>query len=188
MKSFVSLIVAGLLCVAAVGAQAQESPFKFDFPGLPPAAAPQAKVLDTASLKTMLTDLGYQPEQLGVAGGFVAFKITLQHADGTRTSMAAIDPATGNVVLVGGGFASAPDVGRATTTWYRKLAKINNALSPRTIFINDSDVLGMSSVKANVNLTAEDLKKMIADHVSLFDQHVAPLAAELPSGAPVASR
>src|SRR5262245_2187312 len=117
MKSFVALLAAGMLCVAAVGAHAQENPF--DFFGKAPAIVPETKVLDADGLSAMLTNLGYTPEKVPVSG-VTAFRVTLKHSDGTRTTMVAIDNVTGNVVIVGGGFASYPDVTRASAAWYRK--------------------------------------------------------------------
>jgi hypothetical protein len=186
MKSLVSLCAAAVVCLVASAAQAQESPFDA-LPRFEPRPVVAPASLDGDRLKSMLADIGYEPQLLSVSG-YTAYKITLRHTDGTRTHMVAIDPGTKNVTIVGGGFASAPDVGRASGTWYRKLARINNSISPRTIFINDTDVLGMTSIRANVDISTSELRKFIEEHVAQFDKHLVPLAGELPSGVPVAAR
>lgn len=99
-----------------------------------------------------------------------------------------LEPSTRNIFVTGGGFSRAPDAKQASTAWYRRLAKANNAISPRMIFINDNDVLGMTSILADSRVTANDLGKLLKDHIAQFDAQLIPLAGELPSLVPVANR
>jgi hypothetical protein len=187
MKLVCSFVVAGLLSVAML-AQASAQEFKFDNPFAPAPARtlfqPASKSLDNEGLRQMLVGLGYSPERIDV-GNYVAYRITLTHADGSRITLVAVDNATKMIAIVGGGFASAPDPKVASNDWFQRFVKTSNAISPNYLFMNDQGVFGMATVMGNTDITANDLKAKLEQHVSTFDSRLAPLVKELTQPSPV---
>lgn len=175
-----TLLWGGLLVVASLcGSAGAQEPFG----GIN--SSPLARRLlsqaapDLPALKTMLTELGHEVGSVS-AGQANALQIELKTGTGVRKHLIFIDERAQTMGVISGGFTAAPDVSQAPAAWLNKVLKFNHRSAPRTIFINDHGVIGLTTVRGLVATTAEELKTMLAEHVRVFDDEVAPLAAELP--------
>jgi len=135
---------------------------------------------DLAGLKKLLEELGYTPE-MKKTGDTEYLQFELKHSSGeTRNHLVGLDPRASTIYLMGGGFSWAPDPKKASNEWFRKLLKYNHSLAPNYIFLNDFDVIGLTTIIGNVDVSAEKLKTKIKDHLTTFDEKLVPLAKELP--------
>ncbi|MCE9532056.1 MAG: hypothetical protein K8T89_13165 [Planctomycetes bacterium] len=179
IHKFMFAAILGMFTASMSMAQTRPSPFQV--PSGPVNQAPAVnKMLDDEGLRNMLDGIGYQFEKFEIQG-YVAFKVTLKHQDVPRVHMVAIDKATRQVIIVGGGFSSNPDPKQASNAWFNKVMRANQSICPATIGTNDKDVLTLTSVIANVNITPTILRQQLDLHVSRFDTVLGPLAKELPS-------
>ena len=144
-------------------------------------ARAQGSKTDLDGLKQILEELGYAPKEVK-SNESIAWEVQVKHPGGeTRRHLLGMDPKAATIFIIGGGFSSWPDPGKATSAWYRKVMHQNHKISPSYIFLNDFDVFGLTTVLGNVDIDAARIKAKITEHATNFDEKLVPLIKEVPS-------
>jgi hypothetical protein len=137
-----------------------------------------SQAMTHASCGEMLKQLGYEVNEIKAADS-LAWSISVDHKDGPRSTLVGIDPNARTMFVISGGFSQAPDPGKGTNAWFRKLLKHNHQIAPSYIFVNDNDVFGLSTVTGNQGITNKFLRERIDLHVTNFNDRLIPLINEL---------